>query len=126
MPLVIACCEWRELSSGHFHLLHVEDCQAGIQTNDSIEWLITPHRVNPYLITRSLNAKRFLRPEIMEATLKPDAGLFLCSDGYWCEHVEQDIPLAAQEDDASLLTSTYGKQKLSIQTDAPNVYVTYC
>lgn len=114
------------LSSGHFQLLYVGDCQAGIQSNDSIKWLFTPHRVNPYLITRSLNAKRFLRPEIIEATLKPDAGLLLCSDGYWCEHAEQDIPLAALEDDASLLTITHGKQKLRIQTDAPNVFVTYC
>ena len=115
-----------ELSSGYFQLLHVGDCQAGIQKKDSVEWLITPNRVTPYLITRSLNAKRFLRPEIIEATLKPDAGLLLCSDGYWYEHLEQDIPLATLEDDASLLSIVYGQQKFSIQTDVPNVFVSYC
>jgi len=117
-----------ELNSGCFQLLNVGDCQAGIQHNQQsgdVEWLVTPHQINQHYLTRSLNAKRFLRPDIIESTLVENDQLLLCTDGYWCEHLQQKIPIGQLADDASVLTISHGQQQLSMTTDAYNLFVSY-
>lgn len=115
-----------DLKSGCFQLLSTGDCQAGIQGSGPIDWLTTPHRANQNLLTRSLNAKRFLRPDIIESTLAPGVSLILCSDGYWSEHLQQQTPFNQLTDDASVLKLAYGKTNLSATTDTDNLIVNYC
>lgn len=114
-----------ELDSGCFQLLNVGDCQAGIQHSKDVEWLVTPHQVNQHYLTRSLNAKRFLRPDIIESTLEKNDQLLLCTDGYWCEHLQEEISGEQLADDASVLTISHGQQHLSMTSDAYNLFVSY-
>jgi hypothetical protein len=114
-----------ELKSGCFNLISSGDCQAGVQGSGPIEWLTTPHRANQNLLTRSLNSKRFLRPDIIESTLDPGASLILCSDGYWSEHLQKQTPFRQLTDDASVLTLAHGKSNLSTTSDTDNLVVNY-
>lgn len=114
-----------ELDSGDFQLLNIGDCQAGIQHNGIVNWLVEPHQVNQHLLTRSLNAKRFLRPDIIESTLNANDQLLLCSDGYWYEHLQEGIPEKQLADDASVLNISHGLQHLDMITDANNLFESY-
>jgi serine/threonine protein phosphatase PrpC len=114
-----------ELKSGCFHLISTGDCQAGVQDSGPIKWLTTPYRANQNLLTRSLNSKRFLRPDITESTLGPGASLILCSDGYWSEHLQKQTPFKQLTDDASVLTLAHGKSNLSTTSDTDNLVVNY-
>jgi serine/threonine protein phosphatase PrpC len=114
-----------ELNSGSFQLLNVGDCQAGIQCGSNIDWLVTPHQINQHYLTRSLNAKRFLRPDSIESTLAPNDRLLLCTDGYWHEHLQQKVPAKQLADDASVLTISHGQQCLKMNTDTYNLFVSY-
>ncbi|MCK5893411.1 MAG: protein phosphatase 2C domain-containing protein [Endozoicomonadaceae bacterium] len=114
-----------ELDSGCFQLLNIGDCQAGIQHSEGIGWLMTPHHINQHYLTRSLNAKRFLRPDIIESTLAKNDRLLLCTDGYWYEHLQQKNPLKQLADDASVLTISHGAQCLTMESDAYNLFASY-
>ena len=115
-----------ELNSGNFQLMSTGDCKAGVQEKGPIRWLTIPHRANHNLLTRSLNAKRFLLPDIIESTLETGANLLLCSDGYWSEHLQQKTPFKQLTDDASVLKLAYGKRNLSVTSDTDNLIVNYC
>lgn len=87
-----------------------------------------------HTLTQSLNARRFTRPVLVTAQLPvkavvqgstPDAAIALATDGYWCEHLRHGTAMAELEDDASVLTLTPGKRSLSLQTDTPNLLITY-
>lgn len=127
------------------------DCRLGIESSQGdIEWLGTPHRAenvpplpagsscaaSPGLIqaarhtlTRSLNAKRFAQPDRLTTRLEPNPAepmkLLIATDGHWCEHLQNSPSCAAVNDDASLLTLRHGPQSLTLDTDAPNLFITY-
>jgi serine/threonine protein phosphatase PrpC len=108
-----------------FQLLNIGDCQEGVQHGNYTNWLVTPHHINQHYLTRSLNARRFLRPDIIESTLAQNDPLILCTDGYWSEHLRQKNPLEQLKDDASKLTISHGQQCLTMTTDTSNLFVSY-
>ncbi|MDE8742613.1 hypothetical protein PZA22_08100 [Pectobacterium polaris] len=104
-------------------VLHCGDCLLGeYQDNGLISWLVEPHNVYqqhknlptenglPYplentrfILTRSLNAKRFSQPEINRFCVSGMAPLLLSTDGYWAEHITDGVSWDHLEDDASAL-----------------------
>lgn len=94
----------------------------------------TEQQAARHTLTQSLNARRFTRPTLVTAQLPvnavteastPDAAIVLATDGYWCEHLRHGTAMAELDDDASVLTLTPGKRSLSLQTDTPNLLITY-
>lgn len=137
--------------SGDAGWFYTGDCRLGIESaSDGLEWLGTPHRVDSFFkvnhgasleqcdefkqqarhtLTRTLNAKRFFTPEVIKKRL--DHGttgsirLLLATDGHWCESPNSHPGSDSMSDDASLLTITHGERVLTLQTDAPNLFITY-
>jgi serine/threonine protein phosphatase PrpC len=98
-------------------IIWLGDCRIGTLTNQGTQWINKPHDVisqhklmaipnklhNPHLLTRSLKARRFQKPDFLSFSLNPTDELHLSTDGYWREHLEDNIPLKNCEDDASRL-----------------------
>ena len=108
--------------NGQAWCLFCGDCRLGMKTDkvDGIRWITNVHTVanatgellaltestNParHTLTRSLNAKRFAAPDVIDLDpLSHGQSWILCSDGFWAEHLGNDIPLGQQSDDASYL-----------------------
>lgn len=99
-------------------MIWLGDCCIGTSINQGIQWINKPHNLisqhqvtaipnelhNPRLLTRSLKARRFQQPAFLSFSLDPTDELHLSTDGYWREHLEDNIPLESCEDDASRLT----------------------
>lgn len=99
-------------------IIWLGDCCIGTSINQGIQWINKPHNLirqhqvtaipnelhNPRLLTRSLKARRFQQPAFLSFSLDPTDELHLSTDGYWREHLEDNIPLESCEDDASRLT----------------------
>lgn len=134
--------------SGEFDWWFTGDCRLGIQTDRSdIKWLSTPHRLenSPLLsnegaqaleneqdqltarhtLSKSLNARRFYRPEKVSSLLASGQSIVIATDGYWCEHLIGSTSFDSLEDDASLLTIKPGKRVLKLKTDTPNLLAKY-
>jgi len=95
------------------------DCRLGLQHTGDITWLTNVHTLansdgsffasqhlkkdSRHTLTRSLNAKRFIQPEIQEVSLPKEAVWLLCTDGYWAEHLGENRPWRSLTDDASCL-----------------------
>lgn len=123
------CCLLIDLQEQQLHVLHVGGCMAGLRLGADTCWLTRPHTVaaqpfwspqvqpsceSHHLLTRSLNAKRFVPPECQTISLPPDACIFVCSDGY--------LQGEDQRDDVSLLTLRPGGSGTEIETDAANFF----
>lgn len=91
------------------------DCRIGIELRTGeIEWLTEAHRVgdicrrngsliglpNPNIVTRSLNAKRYEDPDILELFAPEIVSWVLATDGFWSD---RKCPHTAPEDDRSFL-----------------------
>ena len=137
-------------TTGELRWWYSGDCRIGLRDQSgAIEWLNTPHRLesSPLLqawqgteaavltvaeqeaanhtLTQSLNARRFTRPTLITAQWPVDTAIALATDGYWCEHLRHGTAMDELEDDASVLTLTPGKRSLILQTDTPNLLITY-
>lgn len=123
------CCLLIDLQEQQLHVLHVGDCMAGLKLGADTCWLTRPHTVaaqpfwpsevspspeSRHLLTRSLNAKRFVRPECRTVPLPPDARILVCSDGY--------LQGEDQRDDVSQLILRPGGSGAEIETDAANFF----
>lgn len=137
--------------SGTAGWYYTGDCRLGIETvSAGLEWLGAPHRVDAFsefnadagkgqpddllqaarhTLTRTLNAKRFSMPGFVSARLDQHAAdpmkFLIATDGHWCEGSQNCLASASVSDDASLLTIAYGQQVLTLDTDAPNLFITY-
>jgi len=95
------------------------DCRLGFVSGD-IKWLTKTHTLltafddslgdvkkdlmTRHTLTHSLNAKRFVQPEIITVDALQDGQWILCSDGYWAEHIEEETAWEQLKDDGSCLT----------------------
>ncbi|BCG22098.1 hypothetical protein TUM18999_02890 [Pseudomonas tohonis] len=133
------CCVLVDLRQELLHIVHIGDCLVGTQRHgEAINWLIRPHNAQEqgiwpkaplppqesrHLLTRSLNAKRFCLPGCLTTGLPQNAHLLLCSDGYWCEHLQMGVDLQCVLDDASVLSLEPGIATIKQQTDCDNCLV---
>lgn len=94
------------------------DCRLGLVSSDT-KWLTKTHTlltvfddslgdvkkdlVTRHTLTHSLNAKRFVQPEIITVDDPKDGHWVLCTDGYWAEYIEEETAWEQLRDDASCL-----------------------
>lgn len=104
------------------------DCRVGIRQGEHIKWLSPVHTLaasltsaegaapelspNRHILTRSLKAKRYTQPDVMhfEAEL---GSILLATDGYWVEHLIEQVPFHQLADDASYLMLSAGSSAVS-------------
>jgi len=115
------------------------DCRVGIEDEDgTIEWRTTVHsqanwKGEEFLpehakmpcrhqVTRSLNVKRFVDPDVTEIEYNPQGRWILATDGYWVEHKIEGTPIYNLRDDASFFRISFNKSKLHIESDSENYY----
>jgi len=130
--------------SGVADWYYTGDCRLGVESvSDGLQWQGSPHRVDHgirantnrgasssalqqaarHTLTRSLNAKRFSQPELIKTRMDKDSQkLLIATDGHWCERHSRTLPSV---DDASLLMIAYGPKGLKLDTDTPNIFITY-
>jgi len=100
------------------------DCRLGLVSSDT-KWLTKTHTLlttfddslgdvkkdlmTRHTLTHSLNAKRFVQPEIITVDAPQDGEWVLCTDGYWAEHIEEETTWEQLRDDASCLTISMSK-----------------
>lgn len=124
------------------------DCRLGLKPDGGeINWLGTPHRLEnsplikvgntsaiktkanalaaKHILSQSLNARRFARPERLSSKIPAMQSIVIATDGYWCKHLLTATAIKNLEDDASLLTIKPGPQRLKLETDTPNLFVMY-
>ncbi|MCP5357554.1 MAG: hypothetical protein H7A06_05390 [Pseudomonadales bacterium] len=134
------CIMHLDIESASLRVLSCGDCLTAItQDNKPIQWIYPPHKLSheialreqsklavsiesQYLLTRSLNARRFAEPACHFAKIPLGADVLLCTDGYWFEHMEQGVDTAQLNDDASMLKIAPGKASTSIQSDTENFF----
>ncbi|RUR55187.1 PP2C family serine/threonine-protein phosphatase [Vreelandella populi] len=104
-------------------ILHCGDCMAGLGEAKNPDWLTEPHTLSrqpgittktpenatkqQHTLTRNLNAKRFVTPDITTSIITDSSELFLCSDGYWRYILNQAPTTPNISDDASVLTIAF-------------------
>ncbi|WP_295748364.1 hypothetical protein [Undibacterium sp.] len=115
------------------------DCRAGIENEDgTIKWHTTVHsQANwqgeeflpahakmPYRhqVTRSLNAKRFVDPDVMEIDYDQQGRWVLATDGYWVEHQMECASIHDLQDDASFFRVSCIKNSRCVESDSDNYY----
>lgn len=115
------------------------DCRVGLQIeNGEFKWLTPVHSMvnwrgdeftsehtlpaSRHSVTRTLNSRRFDRPEIIEVAYNTSASWILATDGYWIEQQIQKIPIADLEDDASFLKISADANGWLNDTDKNNWY----
>lgn len=118
------------------------DCLLGYKDSlGAVHWLHKPHRLDElldsstfpeakYTLTKYLKARRFISPDYISIKMGADSfcdvnNLLIATDGYWCEHLQQGVAKNQLEDDSSVLKIKFGKRNLKLQTDAPNISITY-
>lgn len=118
------------------------DCRLGLVSSE-IKWLTKTHTlltafddslgdvkkdlITRHTLTHTLNAKRFIQPEIVSINSFQNEQWLLCSDGYWAEHLDENIPWEQLQDDSSCLTISMNK--LSTQqnsSDCENYFFMEC
>lgn len=133
--------------SGAMKWIFTGDCRLGLQSNaGKIEWVNSPHRLEnaelyqraadhagktqpgsekqiaQHMLTQSLNARRFVLPEVIELSLAEDTRVLAATDGFWCEHIFRGVEFGNLEDDASWLKIAKGSRTLHETTDTPNFH----
>ncbi|NXZ88071.1 hypothetical protein KGP26_25305 [Serratia sp. JSRIV002] len=91
-------------------VVYVGDCRLGISNHNDINWVNEPHIiVNTFpelddsyasFLTRALKARRFTLPDQVNFNWQDGEMLLLCTDGYWCPHIDNQ---GLNPDDASVL-----------------------
>ncbi|MEL0635417.1 hypothetical protein V6259_01370 [Marinomonas sp. TI.3.20] len=118
--------------------LWLGDCRIGIVTNNKTQWINKPHNLisqhqttalpnelqNPYILTKSLKARRFQNPDFLTLALGTVDALQLSTDGYWREHIEGNVQLEQCEDDVSrLIIKNIGEKILNQTSEAFNLFI---
>lgn len=119
--------------------IHCGDCRLGSQKEGNTTWLTNVHTLaNPYgeyftledsknpdrhTLTRCINARRFERPDVKKIPWGTDLNWILCSDGFWADHIDQNIPLEQLEDDASCLAISGNLTDIEHNHDSDNIIV---
>ncbi len=120
--------------------LNCGDCRIGVrQSGMAIEWLTPVHTIanmqgelftveharseERHVVTRVLNAKRFVLPDIVELSISTTARYVLATDGYWIEDMLATRPELHGTDDASVMILTFPPATSSMQADCDNWYV---
>lgn len=126
-----------DLRSNEGVLLAAGDCRActGQQGDSSLlnkDWLNRPHTADrqisemgePYsvesglehILTRSINAKRFVAPDAIPFSIRQGQQLILATDGYWRESPKHAN--SPKSDDSSALYLTWGGGTLEIHVES--------
>lgn len=104
------------------------DCRVGVRQGEHIKWLSPVHTLaislisaegsapelssNRHILTRSLKTKRFTRPDVIHFEEGLDS-ILLATDGYWIEHLIEQVPFHQLADDASCLMLSAGSSTVS-------------
>jgi serine/threonine protein phosphatase PrpC len=117
------------------------DCRIGSkrEPDGTIEWLTpvhtlanktgepftTEHALSPerHTLTRSLNARRFACPDIIELDINAIQCWLLATDGYWIEHLIAKVAQEKLNDDASCLQLRVAMSDSYVDSDCDNWYV---
>ena len=115
------------------------DCRIGKEIENGIIMWLTPvhtmanwsgeeflqeHALSDcrHRVTRTLNSKRFVEPEIREFAYQAQAIWILATDGYWIEQKMESVPLESLQDDASYFRVSIAVANQYVDTDANNFY----
>lgn len=134
-------------SEGCLRVFHVGDCRLGVGGTNGISWITNPHRLIDELpnifglsqfdidsatscLVRSLNARRFVAPDVVSINFVCDRPLLLGTDGYWYEVFSRQIAQCDADDDSSYLIINPSLGKFESWTvrnlsDSPNFYLNY-
>lgn len=123
-------------------LLFVGDVRAGLlEENGDIKWINDPHTMefqqleyrtgvlpsedSRHQLTRCYKAQRFAKPESVSFQLDGGSDFILCSDGYWREHLQDQVMLSDVNDDCSVLLLLKDFSALSVRnaSDTDNFYL---
>ena len=111
-------------------VFHLGDCRVGLHQAEAIEWQTTPHTLDQqvqegsrHVLTRSLNARSFVAPDIVEFEVPASRALLMATDGYWAESLKEGQTFTQTRDDASCLTLTTGEWAFTCQSDEDNAFV---
>lgn len=121
-------------------LMFVGDIRAGLaEEGGHIKWINRPHTLefqqleyqpdavasesSRHQLTHCYNAKRFASPESVSFLLDEDSDFILCSDGYWREHLQDQVMLSDVNDDCSVLLLLKDLSALSVRSDTDNFYL---
>jgi hypothetical protein len=113
------------------------DCRVGLLQDGSPSWVTPVHSSANWrgeeftlehaqsstrrIVTRTLNSKRFVRPEVIQMDYDPAALWILATDGYWIDRLMlSDAALCL--DDASFLQIHAGADGLTVESDCGNLY----
>ncbi|WP_417598192.1 hypothetical protein [Oceanospirillum sp.] len=121
-------------------LMFVGDVRAGLRAEgEGIDWLNLPHTVEfqflqhdsatemavsaRHQLTRCYKAKRFDSPELVPFQWNGSQDLILCTDGYWREHLLDNVLLSDLKDDSSVLRLSKRIYNPVIDSDVDNFYL---
>ncbi|WP_257279625.1 MULTISPECIES: hypothetical protein [unclassified Endozoicomonas] len=121
-------------------VIHCGDCRLGTRHNDgNIIWQTSVHTAaNPeglwfsesncskperHILTRSLNARRFLTPDVRQLSCSDGTHWLLCTDGYWAEHLLAKKNWLELKDDASCLEISKQINFSTQNSDCQNLWV---
>ena len=120
-------------------VIHCGDCRLGSQQAGNVSWLSNIHTLanatgenfsqndnantDRHTLTRYLNARRFVLPDVQPVNCQTDHSWLLCSDGYWADHLGQNIPWGQLEDDASCLEISEKMINTEFSSDCENYLV---
>ena len=118
------------------------DCRLGIRKENTILWQTNVHTAanpdgsffttesanNParHALTRSMNARRFLPPDVQYIDSKDVNAWLLCTDGYWADHLMANTSWELLADDASCLEISAHITDSSLESDADNLLCITC
>jgi serine/threonine protein phosphatase PrpC len=119
-------------------VLHCGDCRFGLMQSDGINWLTNVHTLanadgnffsashyddpKRHTVTRCLNAKRFIVPEIQKVDLPENVPWLLCTDGYWAEYKGKKKEWEQLSDDASCLKISNQLSQSYLCSDCKNCF----
>lgn len=131
--------------TGYATVFWAGDCLVGLLTSNvespsEVAWLCQPHTADTHLsaagvliqsannlkhlITRSINARRFIPPDSVSLSVLPGQAVVMVTDGYWRENcTDCDSNHHKCSDDASRLTIDFNNGSLEIywDTDVENL-----
>ncbi len=128
-------------------VFHVGDCRLGFGDANGMSWITNPHRLIDELpdicglsqfdiddatscLVRSLNARRFIAPDVVNINFDCERPLLLGTDGYWYEVFSRQVAQHDADDDSSCLILTPSLGEFDHWTvrnlsDSPNLYLNY-
>lgn len=128
--------------TGEGVMLSAGDCLVGISADNSIDlggvdWLNSPHTADrqmsemgevprlesgiEHVLTRSINAKRFVPPEITSFLISEGQRLILATDGCWREPLREANGQKSDDSSALSLTWTVGDLTVHQESDTENL-----